>query len=78
MAKIRERKTRDIGQVKCIKDGADQLLVKDEEIKRRWWEYFHKLFNGENESSTIELDDPLMRPACVLCGESRSPRSRRL
>ena len=34
MAKIRERKTRDVNQVKCIKDGADQLLVKDEEIGR--------------------------------------------
>ncbi|EMS53784.1 IAA-alanine resistance protein 1 [Triticum urartu] len=33
------------------------LLVKDEEIKHRWREYFDKLFNGENESSTIELDD---------------------
>ena len=57
MAKTRERKTRDVNQVKCIKDGADQLLVKDEEIKRRWREYFDDLFNGENESSTIELDD---------------------
>ena len=57
MAKIRERKTRDIGQVKCIKDGADQLLVKDKEIKHRWQEYFNKLFNGENESSTIKLDN---------------------
>jgi hypothetical protein len=57
MAKIRERKTRDVDQVKCIKDGADQLLVKDEDIKHRWWEYFDKLFNGETESSTIELDD---------------------
>jgi hypothetical protein len=57
MAKIRERKTRDVDQVKCIKDGADQLLVKDEDIKHRWREYFDKLFNGETESSTIELDD---------------------
>ena len=57
MAKIRERKTRDIGQVKCIKDEADQLLVNDEEIKHRWREYFDKLFNGENESSTIEMED---------------------
>jgi len=31
--------------------------VKDEEIKHRWQEYFDKLFNEENESSTIELDD---------------------
>lgn len=57
MAKIRERKTRDVDQVKCIKDGAGQLLVKDEAIKHRWREYFDKLFNGETESSTIELDD---------------------
>ncbi|EMS56501.1 Callose synthase 9 [Triticum urartu] len=52
------RKTSNVDQVKCIKDGVDQLLVKDEEIKHRWREYFDKLFNGENESSTIELDDP--------------------
>jgi ribosomal protein L20A (L18A) len=57
MAKIRERKTRDVDQVKCIKDGADQLLVKDKEIKHRWREYFNGLFNGETESSTIELDN---------------------
>ena len=44
-------------QVKCIKDGTDQILVKDKEIKNRWREYFNKLFNGENESSAIELDD---------------------
>jgi hypothetical protein len=57
MAKFRERKTRDVNEVKCIKDGDDQLLVKDEAIKRRWREYFDNLYNGEVESSTIELDD---------------------
>jgi phage terminase small subunit len=57
MAKIRERKTIDVDQVKCSKEGGDQLLVKDEEIKHRWQEYFDKLFNGGTESSTIELDD---------------------
>ena len=57
MAKIRERKPRDVDQIKCLRDGADQLLVKDEEIKHRWRENFDKLFNGESESSTIDLDD---------------------
>uniref|UniRef100_A0A8I7BBV9 Endonuclease/exonuclease/phosphatase domain-containing protein n=1 Tax=Hordeum vulgare subsp. vulgare TaxID=112509 RepID=A0A8I7BBV9_HORVV len=57
MAKIRERKTRDVGEVKCIKDGDDQLLVKDEAIKRRWRKYFDNLYNGEVDNSTIELDD---------------------
>ncbi|GJM88027.1 hypothetical protein PR202_ga04044 [Eleusine coracana subsp. coracana] len=40
MARIRERKTRDINQIKCIKDGVDRLLVRDEEIKDRWQERF--------------------------------------
>jgi len=57
VARIRERKTRDINQIKCIKDGTDRLLVKDEEIKARWREYFDKLFNGENEGPTLELED---------------------
>jgi hypothetical protein len=57
MAKLRERKTRDFHQVKCIKDEADRLLVKDEEIKNRWRAYFDKLFNDESEKSAIELDD---------------------
>ena len=57
MARIRERKTRDINQIKCIKDGTDRLLVKDDEIKGRWREYFDNLFNGENEGTTFELDD---------------------
>ncbi|XP_071680209.1 uncharacterized protein [Lolium perenne] len=30
MTKFRERKTRDVNAVKCIKDREDQLLVKDE------------------------------------------------
>ncbi|AQK93069.1 DUF21 domain-containing protein, partial [Zea mays] len=33
---IRERKTRDLNQVKCIKDEMDQLLVKGQDIKQRW------------------------------------------
>jgi hypothetical protein len=32
MAKSRERKTRDIIQVKCIKDATERLLTKDEDI----------------------------------------------
>jgi hypothetical protein len=40
------RKTRDVDQVRCINDGANQLLVKDEEIKHIWQEYFDKQFNG--------------------------------
>jgi hypothetical protein len=57
IAKLRERKTRDFNQVKCIKDEVDMLLVKDDEIKNRLREYFDKLFNDESEKTAIELDD---------------------
>jgi hypothetical protein len=56
MAKSRERKTRDIIQVKCIKDATEQLLTKYKDIKNRWREYFDKLFNEDSGSSSIELD----------------------
>jgi hypothetical protein len=57
IARIRERKTRDLNQVKCIKDEMDQLLVKGQDIKKRWHGYFENLFNGENETMDIQLDD---------------------
>jgi hypothetical protein len=57
MARAHDKKTRDFNQVKCIKDEREQLLVKEDEIIHRWQEYFDKLFNGENENSTIWLDD---------------------
>jgi hypothetical protein len=56
MAKSGERKTRDIIQVKCIKDAIERLLTKDEDIKNRWQEYFDKLFNEDSGRSSIELD----------------------
>jgi hypothetical protein len=56
MAKSRERKTKDIIQVKYIKDVIERLLTKDEDNKNRWREYFDKLFNKDSLSSSIELD----------------------
>ena len=57
MARVRERKTRDFNQVKCIKDEREHLLVKKDEIRHRWQEYFDKMFNGENLDKTFQLDD---------------------
>jgi hypothetical protein len=59
MAKLREMKTRDFNQVKCIKDEIDRLLVNDDEIKNRLREYFDKLFNDESEKTAIELDNSI-------------------
>jgi hypothetical protein len=57
MAKIRERKMRDLNQVKCIKDEMYQLLVKGQDIKQRWQRYFDNRFNGENKTMDTQLDD---------------------
>ena len=57
MARARDRKTRDFNQVRCINAERERLLVKEDEIRHRWQEYFNKLFNGENENTTIQLDD---------------------
>ena len=46
MATARDKKTRDFNQVKCIKE---------DEIRHRWQEYFDKLFNGENENTTVHV-----------------------
>jgi hypothetical protein len=63
MAKIRERKTRDVDQVKCIKYGANQLLVKEEEIKLRWRKYFDKLSTiGRPRALPLNSMTPLMIP----------------
>ena len=40
--------------MRCVKDEDQKVLVRDEEIKERWREYFDKLFNG---SSTQDLND---------------------
>ena len=51
MARARDCKIRDFNQVKCINDEREQFLVKKNEIRHRWQEYFDKLFNGENENT---------------------------
>jgi len=54
IARIRKRKTRHLCTVRCVKDEDQKVLVRDEEIKERWREYFDKLFNS---SSIQDLDD---------------------
>ena len=55
-------------QVKCIKDENEHLLVKEDEIRHRWQEYFDKLFNGENIDTTFSWLTLLMTPIGALCG----------
>ncbi|XP_047029963.1 uncharacterized protein LOC124637497 [Helicoverpa zea] len=48
ITKERERRSRDITHIKCMKDESGKVLCKDEEIKEIWKVYFEKLMNEEN------------------------------
>ncbi|KAH1219602.1 LINE-1 retrotransposable element ORF2 protein [Glycine max] len=56
LAKGRERKTRNLDQVKCVKDEEDKVLVHEKDIKERWKAYFHNLFNDEYGYDSSSLD----------------------
>ncbi|KAI8530451.1 hypothetical protein RHMOL_Rhmol11G0059300 [Rhododendron molle] len=49
LAKSREKRARDVSQVKCIKSIDSVVLVKDESIRDRWKSYFEKLLNEKHE-----------------------------
>ncbi|KAJ7976178.1 Craniofacial development protein 2 [Quillaja saponaria] len=56
IAKQRERRTKDLIRIKCIKDEADRVLVKEDEINERWRTYFDTLFNEESKGDFGDLD----------------------
>ena len=68
ITRIRERKTRDLCTVRCVKDEDQKVLFRDEEIKERWREYFDKLFNG---SSTQDLGDLTIQCQDMNCNNMR-------
>lgn len=45
LAKARERRIRELGYVRFIKDDDEQVLVSDNDIRCRWYKFFRKLFN---------------------------------
>ncbi|XP_059298107.1 uncharacterized protein LOC132050760 [Lycium ferocissimum] len=53
LAKERERRERDVDQVKCIKDKHGKVLVEEALIRRRWQSYFHKLLNKEGDRDIV-------------------------
>ena len=75
MVRARDRKTRDFNQIKCIKNEREQLLVKEDEIRHRWQEYFDKLFNDENENTTFSWTTRLMTLIDALCRGLKNRRS---
>lgn len=53
LAKVRERKARDLGQMKCIKDKDGNVLADEAHIRRRWQAYFHGLLNKEEDRNIV-------------------------
>ncbi|KAM1176204.1 hypothetical protein ACFX19_029118 [Malus domestica] len=51
LARAREKKTRDLNQVRCIKDEDGKVLATENAVKDRWIGYFHNLFNEGHERS---------------------------
>lgn len=48
LARMRERKSRDLDHVRCIKSDDQRVLVKDDEIKERWRGDFQRLLNEDH------------------------------
>ncbi|XP_071699490.1 uncharacterized protein [Rutidosis leptorrhynchoides] len=57
IAKERERRRRDLDNIKFIKDEAGQSIVKEDGIRKRWEEYFSSLFIGGRSERNDERDD---------------------
>ncbi|XP_071703872.1 uncharacterized protein [Rutidosis leptorrhynchoides] len=57
IVKTRERKRRDIDNIKFIKDEAGRTIMKEDEIRKRWEGYFSSLFVGRGPGSREDLQD---------------------
>lgn len=56
-AKLREKKNRDLSQVKCIKNKAKYVLIKDNEINEKSKSYFDRIFKLEYEQDFQNLPE---------------------
>ncbi|KAL0906721.1 hypothetical protein M5K25_025237 [Dendrobium thyrsiflorum] len=56
LAKQRDKSSKDLVQVKCIKDEDQKVLLLEEDIQQRWMRYFNKLFNEDYENA-IDFGD---------------------
>ncbi|XP_019239031.1 PREDICTED: uncharacterized protein LOC109219069 [Nicotiana attenuata] len=56
LAKVRERKARDLDQVRCIKDEDGRVLMGESQVKQRWQAYFRDLLNKEGDRD-VELGE---------------------
>ena len=62
IAESRRRDRQDVGEVGIIKDENGNILIEEEEVKRRWKDYFTQLLNTENECEELEYVPPVEGP----------------
>ncbi|VFQ65981.1 unnamed protein product [Cuscuta campestris] len=60
LAKVRERKARDLDHVRCMKDSDGRVLVETAKVAKRWGEYFSELLNAGGDQRLVldELGHP--------------------
>ena len=51
---MREKKSRDLGNIRCIKSEDQRVLVKDDEIKERWSIFVNCLMRNNTREHKIE------------------------
>ena len=62
IAKKRERSRRDIEECSYIKNRNGNILIEDEDIKKRWKDYFEELLNVENDRGMLVEAHPILGP----------------
>ncbi|XP_066940979.1 uncharacterized protein [Macrobrachium rosenbergii] len=62
IAEARRKDSQDVGELGIIKDENGNILIEEEEVKRRWKEYFSQLLNTENECEELENVPPVEGP----------------
>ena len=65
IAAARDRAGKDIGQMRTIKSTTGDVLMRDEDIRERWGQYFSWLMNEENprvETEEREQNQGLTEP----------------
>ncbi|GKB67518.1 hypothetical protein Tco_0928930, partial [Tanacetum coccineum] len=60
--KAQERRRRDLGDICFIKDEGGQTITDEEEIKKRWGEYFSSLFSAREPEGHKEVVEPSIMP----------------
>ena len=58
IAAARDRAGKDIGQMRTIKSATGDVLMRDEDIRERWGQYFSWLMNEENPRLETEEREP--------------------